>query len=90
MVAVRFVKNRSRDAHLIVVGMPVFSAAWWQGRDFEASTLEAPLGPGPYKVKTFEQGRFIEFELRQDYWGPRPSRQCRTEQFYATALRILP
>ncbi len=69
VVHVRFVKDRSRDAHLIVVGMPVFSAAWWKGRDFTAATLDAPLGSGPYKVKTFEQGRFIEYERRPDYWG---------------------
>ncbi len=69
VVTVRFVKNRSRDAHLVVVGMPIFSAAWWKGRDFEAATLDEPLGSGPYKVKNFEQGRFIEFELRDDYWG---------------------
>jgi microcin C transport system substrate-binding protein len=31
VVHVRFVQGRSRDAHLIVVGMPVFSAAWWKG-----------------------------------------------------------
>ena len=61
VVHVRFVEGRSRDAHLIVVGMPVFSAAWWSGRDFAAATLEAPLGSGAYKVKTFEQGRFIEY-----------------------------
>jgi microcin C transport system substrate-binding protein len=66
---VRFVKGRSRDAHLIVVGMPVFSAAWWKGRDFTAATLDAPLGSGAYQVKTFEQGRFIEYERRPDYWG---------------------
>ena len=65
----RFVKDRSRDAHLIVVGMPVFSAAWWKGRDFTAATLDAPLGSGPYKVKTFEQGRFIEYERDPTYWG---------------------
>ena len=69
VVHVRFVKNRSRDAHLIVVGMPVFSAAWWKGRDFAAATLDAPLGSGAYKVKTFEQGRFIEFERDPNYWG---------------------
>ncbi len=69
VVHVRFVKGRSRDAHLIVVGMPVFSAAWWKGRDFTAATLDAPLGSGPYQVKTFEQGRFIEFGRRPDYWG---------------------
>ena len=69
VVLVRFVKDRSRDAHLIVVGMPVFSQAWWNGRDFDAATLEAPLGSGAYRVKTFEQGRFIEFELDPNYWG---------------------
>ena len=69
VVHVRFVPKRSRDAHLIVVGMPVFSAAWWKGRDFTAATLDPPLGSGPYKVKTFEQGRFIEFERGPNYWG---------------------
>ena len=69
VVHVRFVKDRSRDAHLIVVGMPVFSAAWWKGRDFTAATLDPPLGSGAYTVKTFEQGRFIEYERRPDYWG---------------------
>ena len=69
VVHVRFVQGRSRDAHLIVVGMPVFSAAWWKGRDFTAATLDAPLGSGPYKVKTFEQGRFIEYGRDPNYWG---------------------
>jgi len=66
---VRFVKDRSRDAHLIVIGMPVFSAAWWKDRDFAAATLDAPLGSGAYKVKAFEQGRFIEYERDPNYWG---------------------
>ena len=69
VVHVRFVEGRSRDAHLIVVGMPVFSAAWWSGRDFTAATLDPPLGSGAYKVKTFEQGRFIEYARDPNYWG---------------------
>jgi microcin C transport system substrate-binding protein len=69
VVHVRFVAGRSRDAHLIVVGMPVFSAAWWKGRDFAAATLDPPLGSGAYKVKTFEQGRFIEYARDPNYWG---------------------
>ncbi len=69
VVHVRFVKDRSRDAHLIVVGMPVFSAAWWKDRDFAAATLDAPLGSGAYRVKAFEQGRYIEFERDPNYWG---------------------
>jgi microcin C transport system substrate-binding protein len=69
VVKVRFIEQRTRDAHLIVAGMPVFSASWWKGRDFDSATLEAPLGSGAYKVKSLEQGRFIEFELDHDYWG---------------------
>jgi microcin C transport system substrate-binding protein len=61
--------KRSRDLHLIVAGLPVFSEAFWSTRNFEASTLEPPLGSGPYKVGRFEQGRFIEFERVADYWG---------------------
>ncbi|KRE18188.1 hypothetical protein ASE63_03175 [Bosea sp. Root381] len=61
--------KRSRDLHLIVAGMPVFSEKFWSNRNFEASTLEPPLGSGAYKVGRFEQGRFIEFERVADYWG---------------------
>lgn len=61
--------KRSRDLHLIVAGLPVFSQAYWSTRNFEASTLEPPLGSGAYKVGRFEQGRFIEFERVADYWG---------------------
>ncbi|MBL8587155.1 MAG: ABC transporter substrate-binding protein [Methylobacteriaceae bacterium] len=66
---VRFVPTRSRDAHMIVAGMPIFSSKWWEGRDFEASTLETPLGSGAYRVERFETGRFIEFERVKDYWA---------------------
>ena len=69
VVLVRFIPARTRDAHLIVAGMPILSQTWWKGRDFDAATLEAPLGSGGYKVKTFEQGRFIEFERVKDYWA---------------------
>ncbi len=69
VLRVQFTPQRSRDLHLVVAGLPIFSERYWQGKDFEASTMEAPLGSGPYRVKTFETGRFIEFERVPDYWG---------------------
>ncbi len=66
---VRFTPQRSRDLHLIIAGLPIFSKAYWSTRDFEASTLEAPLGSGPYKLARFDQGRFVEFERVKNYWG---------------------
>jgi microcin C transport system substrate-binding protein len=69
IAVIRFVPTRSRDAHLIAAGMPIFSKAYWATRDFEAATLEAPLGSGAYKVARFEAGRYIEFELDANYWA---------------------
>ncbi|GEO15934.1 extracellular solute-binding protein [Microvirga aerophila] len=69
ILRVQLSPQRSRDLHLTVAGMPIFSERYWQGRDFEASTLEAPLGSGPYRLGRFEQGRFIEFERVPDYWA---------------------
>jgi microcin C transport system substrate-binding protein len=66
---VRLTPRRDRDLHLTVASLPVFSAAYWANRDFEAATLEPPLGSGPYRVGRFEQGRFIEIERVADYWG---------------------
>jgi microcin C transport system substrate-binding protein len=69
ILRVQFTPERSRDLHLVVAGLPIFSEAYWQGKDFEAATLDAPLGSGPYKVGRFETGRFIEFERVPDYWA---------------------
>lgn len=69
VLRIQFTPERSRDLHLVVASLPIFSERYWQGKDFEAATLEAPLGSGPYKVARFETGRFIEFERVPDYWA---------------------
>lgn len=69
IVVVKFSPKRTRDLHLIVAGMPIFSAAFWKPRDFQAQLLEPPLGSGAYKVDRFNQGSFIEFKRVADYWG---------------------
>ncbi|HVB89016.1 MAG TPA: extracellular solute-binding protein, partial [Beijerinckiaceae bacterium] len=66
---VRFSPQRSRDVHLFVAGLPVFSQSWWSGRDFQASTLKAPLGSGPYQLGNFEQGQFVAYHRVADYWA---------------------
>lgn len=49
--------------------LPVLSKAFWQGRDFEKSLMEPPLGSGPYRLVSFEAGRKLKFERISDYWG---------------------
>jgi len=68
-VLVRFAPQRGRDVPLFVAGLPIFSRAYYSNRPFDETTLEAPLGSGPYKVGRFESGRYIEYERVQDWWG---------------------
>jgi microcin C transport system substrate-binding protein len=68
-VVVRFAPKRARDVPLFVAGLPIFSRAYYGKQPFDQSTLDPPLGSGPYKVGKFEAGRFIEFERVKDWWG---------------------
>ena len=65
----RFKEKRGRDLPLFVSAMPIFSKAYYSKRPFEESTLDIPLGSGPYKVGRFEAGRYIEYERVKDWWG---------------------
>ena len=59
----------NRELPLIAGEMPILAKHYWEGRDFERSTLEPPLGSGPYRIGAFEPGRFVEVERVADYWG---------------------
>ncbi len=64
-----FDEKNNRELPLIVGQLPILPKHYWEGRNFEATTLEPPLASGPYRVKDFEPGRFIELERVEDYWG---------------------
>lgn len=69
-LVVRFKPGTSRSVSLTVAGsVPIFSKAWWQGRDFKASLTVPPLGSGGYRVKNFSLGRVIDFERIPDHWA---------------------
>jgi microcin C transport system substrate-binding protein len=58
-----------RDLILAVASLPILSKAYYSVKSFDETTLEPPLGSGPYKVGRFEVGRFIEFDRVPDYWA---------------------
>jgi microcin C transport system substrate-binding protein len=68
-VVVRFAPKHARGAPLTVARLPILSSVYYASRKFDETTLDAPLGSGPYKVGRFEQGRFMEFERVKDWWG---------------------
>ena len=69
IVKVTLNARRSRDLHLVVAGMPIFSQAWYTAHPFDETTLAPPLGSSGYKVGKFEPGKFITFERVKDYWA---------------------
>lgn len=58
-----------RDLPLIAATLPILSKAYYATRNFEETTLEPPLGSGPYLVGDFKQGTFIAYKRRADYWA---------------------
>ena len=64
-----FSEKGNRELPLIVGQMPVLPKHYWETRNFEATTLEPPLGSGPYRIAAFEPGRYVISERVKDYWG---------------------
>ncbi len=59
----------NRELPLILGQLPVLPKHWWAERDFAATSLEPPLGSGPYRVERVQAGRSIRYARVEDYWG---------------------
>ncbi|MGE8504323.1 extracellular solute-binding protein [Pseudomonas berkeleyensis] len=68
---IRFVLKRAGNPLLILrLGeLPVLPQHYWKDRDFKATTFEAPLGSGPYRIVQVVPGRRLVFERVKDWWG---------------------
>ena len=64
-----FGDSDNRELPLIVGQMSILPKHYWEGKDFEATTLDPPLGSGPYKITEVDAGRSITYERVKDYWG---------------------
>lgn len=58
-----------QETVMILAMMPVLSERDWAGKDFDATPLAPPIGSGPYKIASLEQGRQITYERVTDYWA---------------------
>jgi microcin C transport system substrate-binding protein len=66
----------NRELPHIVGELTILPKHWWEGtdaegrkRDIGSTTLEKPLGSGPYRIKDFVAGRAVTLERVKDYWG---------------------
>jgi microcin C transport system substrate-binding protein len=75
-VEFRFDQKGNRELPKILGDLVVLPKHWWEGtdasgkkRDSTKSTLEPPLGSGPYRIKSFKPGAEIIWERVPDYWA---------------------
>ncbi len=66
----------NRELPQIMGQLTIVAKHWWEGtdtngkqRDIGETTLEPPLGSGPYRIKDFSAGRNIVYERVKNFWG---------------------
>ncbi len=64
-----FKNGENRELPAILSELPVLSKAYWSGKDFEKTTLDPPLGSGPYKIASVDPGKSITYQRVADYWA---------------------
>jgi len=75
-VTFKFSVKGNHELPQIVGEMLVLPKHWWEGkdakgnpRDITKSTLEPPVGSGPYRIKSIDAGHSIVYERVPDYWA---------------------
>ncbi len=68
---VRFHFSGPKNLELPVIAgqLTILPKHYWEGRDFNATTLDPPVGSGPYKIKSFKAGRGITYERIKNHWA---------------------
>ena len=68
---VRFNLNEDgdRESPLVLALMPIFSKAYYTAHPFDQTSLEPPMGGGPYRIANVDPGRRIVYERVLDWWG---------------------
>jgi microcin C transport system substrate-binding protein len=75
-VTFRFKTKNNRELPHIMSQLQVIPKHWWEAtnakgekRDITKSSMEPPLGSGPYRIKSFEGGREIVYQRVADWWA---------------------
>ncbi|WP_298981795.1 extracellular solute-binding protein [uncultured Roseibium sp.] len=64
-----FENGDNRELPLLIALAPIFSKKHTDAENFDKSSLNPPVGSGPYTFKTIEAGRLVVYEKNPDYWA---------------------
>ena len=76
-----FKTSANRELPVILGQLPVLPKHYWQDKTFDQTTLTPPVGSGPYKVDSFEVGRYVTYKLDPSYWGAKVPAKVGTDNF---------
>ncbi len=61
--------NRNKELIMSIATLPILPQHYWQEREFNKTTLDIPIGSGPYSIKSFDAGRQITYQRNPNYWA---------------------
>ncbi len=64
-----FKPTDNRELPLTVGQLPVLPKHFWQDKEFDKTSLDMPLGSGPYRIHSVDAGRNITYARDEKYWG---------------------
>ena len=70
--SVRFVfdaESPDRELAMLMGLMPILSKSYYESVTFEETTLDPPLGSGPYRIESVDPGRSIVYRRDPGWWG---------------------
>ena len=76
-----FRNGANRELPSIVGEMPVLSKAYWSKSDFSKTTLDKPMGSGPYRIDSVDPGRSDHLSPGGGLLGQGSAGQPRAQQF---------
>lgn len=68
-VKFHFRQRGDREIPLIIGLMPILPKHALDAETFDQTSLNPPIGSGPYTVGKLEPGRSLRFQRNPDYWG---------------------
>ena len=65
-----FKKGESSIELPVIAGqLSIIPKHYWEKRDINKSTLEIPVGSGPYKIDSYEPNKVVVFKKVKNYWA---------------------
>ena len=68
-VKFEFAVKGNAELPLIIAEMAVLPKHFWADKTFDESSLNIPMGNGPYKIESLDAGRSITYVRNPNWWG---------------------